>query len=166
VLYKENEDRYIVGILYERYGHLVLGTCLKYLKDMTLSEDITMSIFESLFDKLKKHDVSYLKGWLHTIARNECLMLLRKRKYDHLEIQDDLLSESNDDDNEVALDFSKLKEALASLKPDQKSCIELFYIQGYCYEEIVEELNMDFKKVKSNIQNGKRNLKIALTHGS
>lgn len=167
ILYKERKDKNIIGELYERYGHLVLGSCLKYLKNMDLAEDITMTIFEKLFDKLLTHEVNYFKGWIHTLTRNECLMLLRKKRIPESEINNDLLqSEETDSNNEqLQMDIKKLKSALKELKSDQEACVRLFYIEGYCYQEIAEELKMDFKKVKSNIQNGKRNLRIALSNG-
>lgn len=168
ILYKEKKDKNIIGELYERYGHLVLGSCLKYLKNMDTAEDLTMMIFEKLFDKLLTHEVTYFKGWIYTLTRNECLMHLRKKKTPTSEIVDDLLQdteteekENNNQENEI----KSLKKALKELKPDQQACVRLFYIEGYCYQEIAEELKMDFKKVKSNIQNGKRNLKIAMSNG-
>jgi RNA polymerase sigma-70 factor (ECF subfamily) len=39
-------------------------------------------------------------------------------------------------------------------------CIELFYLKQKSYKEIEEETQLDLKKVKSHIQNGKRNIKI------
>lgn len=168
ILYKENKDKNIIGELYERYGHLVLGTCLKYLKNMDAAEDLTMTIFEKLFDKLLTHEVNYFKGWIYALTRNECLMYLRKKKVPTSEIVDDLLEYDNDEDlqkQETENEIKSLKKALKLLKPDQQACVRLFYIEGYCYQEIAEELKMDFKKVKSNIQNGKRNLKIAMSNG-
>jgi RNA polymerase sigma-70 factor (ECF subfamily) len=55
-----------------------------------------------------------------------------------------------------------LKECMEQLKAEQKQCIQLFYYQKLCYQEIAEKLKMNEKKVKSYLQNGKRNLKICL----
>ena len=55
-----------------------------------------------------------------------------------------------------------LKDCIAQLKNEQKQCIEMFYYQKLCYQEIAEKLHMEEKKVKSYLQNGKRNLKICL----
>ena len=51
---------------------------------------------------------------------------------------------------------------LAELDQEQKTAIELFYLQGKCYNEIAALTGMDWKKVRSSIQNGKRNLKICM----
>jgi RNA polymerase sigma-70 factor (ECF subfamily) len=45
---------------------------------------------------------------------------------------------------------------------EQRQVIELFYLQGKCYNEIVELTKMDWNKVRSYIQNGRRNLKICM----
>ena len=55
-----------------------------------------------------------------------------------------------------------LKDCMEQLKTEQKQCIELFYYQKLCYQEIAEKLHMEEKKVKSYLQNGKRNLKICM----
>ena len=51
---------------------------------------------------------------------------------------------------------------MEKLKDLQRKSIELFYYKKLCYKEIAENLNITEKKVKSDIQNGKRKLKICL----
>jgi RNA polymerase sigma-70 factor (ECF subfamily) len=53
----------------------------------------------------------------------------------------------------------KLKECIEKLSDEQKQCIKLFYYKEKCYKEISDITKFDLKKVKSHIQNGKRNLK-------
>ena len=55
-----------------------------------------------------------------------------------------------------------LEKTIDELKEEQQTCIKLFYLEGKSYTEITEMLKLDIKKVKSAIQNGKRNLKIKL----
>jgi RNA polymerase sigma-70 factor (ECF subfamily) len=55
-----------------------------------------------------------------------------------------------------------LRKCIGQLKDEQKQCIELFYYQRKCYQEIASNLRIDEKKVKSHLQNAKRNLKICL----
>lgn len=60
--YKHSKNNVLVGILYKRYSHLVLGLCFKYLKDEDDAKDAVMQIFEKLMSDLLKHDVSILKA--------------------------------------------------------------------------------------------------------
>ena len=48
------------------------------------------------------------------------------------------------------------------IKPDQKRCVELFYLKGFSYKEIVNETGLSIKEVKSHIKNGKRNIKLLM----
>ena len=55
-----------------------------------------------------------------------------------------------------------LNNCIEKLKAEQKKCIRLFYFENKCYRDIAKLLKLEEKKVKSFIQNGKRNLKICL----
>lgn len=168
-LYKESGNNIIVGELFQRYTHLVFGVCMKYLRHEEDSRDATLEIFEKLLDDLKKHEVNNFKAWLHSVARNFCLMKLRKGK-NHVELKDDfgevvesamLLHQIQEPDREEKL--NQLEDAISHLSNEQRNCVELFYLKEQSYQQIMEQTGLSFKEVKSFIQNGKRNLKIALT---
>ena len=52
-----------------------------------------------------------------------------------------------------------LKDCMETLPDKQKNCIDLFYLQGKSYKEIAELRNEQIGKIRSFIQNGRRNLK-------
>ena len=54
---------------------------------------------------------------------------------------------------------SDLDKALSKLNAEQRNCIEHFYFKKMRYNKVAEVLNMDLKRVKTNLQNGKRMLK-------
>ncbi len=173
-LYKRTADTAYAGELYERYVHLVYGVCMKYLKNEEDSKDASMQIFEKLLVELKTHDVANFKSWLHVLAKNHCLMWLRSARVKQqksiitYEVTEDvetgnglhLLKDEESGNLEVHL--VALEKGLLDLPVEQKQCIELFYLQGKCYKEITDITGYEMKKVKSYIQNGKRNLKIYL----
>ena len=169
--YKETEDSRFIGDLYQRYAHLVLGTCIRYLKNEAEGQDAVADIFEELMDKLLKHEVSNFKSWLYTLARNHCLMKLRKKKpikeveLEEEKIQDQFVENPDFEhlNNEEQSQEDILHQALSQLKEPQKVCVELFYLKEKSYKEVADITGYDLKKVKSYIQNGKRNLKLLLT---
>jgi RNA polymerase sigma-70 factor (ECF subfamily) len=67
-----------------------------------------------------------------------------------------------DEDDITELMEKAIEDCIKRLKGDQKKCIRQFYFENRCYNEIAVNLGLDEKKVKSNLQNGKRNLKICL----
>lgn len=154
-----------LGVIFNKYVHLVYGVCLKYLKNREDSKDAVLSLFEKLTEDLKKHNISNFKPWLLTVTRNHCLMILRKDKKDlKVDFDTDLLSNNilEDSNYEFENKLVDLENALELLVPAQRDCIRLFYLEKKSYKEIAELNNYDIKKVKSLIQNGKRMLKIAL----
>lgn len=145
----------------------MFGTCLKYLQNKDDVEDCVMDIFQKLPSLLETHQIQYFKSWLFMVTKNECLMRLRKQKNKSLPIElmqieeNDVQSAINE---KIALDqqIDRLNDAIQELNEEQKKCIQLFYLEKKCYQEIADELNLSVNKVKSAIQNGKRNLKIKL----
>ena len=163
-LYKQSGDLSVLGELYQRYMELVYGVCLKYFKDPETAKDGVMQIFEELVSKLKKHEVENFRGWLHQLTKNHCLMQLRTPKnLKTVEIHPDLMqSQENVHLNGVLEreeNLNKLEFCIGTLSGEQQQMIKLFYLQGKCYQEIVDETGTEWNQVRSYIQNGRRNLK-------
>ena len=146
---------------------LVYAVCLKYLKEPELSKDAVMAIFEELITKVRKHEIENFKGWLYTLARNHCLMYLRSANRLPLkELEEDRMQLSADlhleDVKQRETQLKGLEKCLETLVMEQKRAIELFYLQDKCYKEISESTGIEWNKVRSLIQNGRRNLKICM----
>jgi len=170
--YKKDAQKLFVGELYKRYTKFVFFVSMKYLKNEARSKDAVMEVFEKLFTDLLKHEIQKFKPWLHTVVRNHCLIILRKdqsilNKDKKFQAEQNLFVENNEEEHLLnESDFEQKEEnltkALNDLKDEQKECVELFYLQDKSYNEIAEITGYSIKKIKSYIQNGKRNLKIKL----
>ncbi len=168
--YKSTHDIELVGRLYQPYMPLVYGVCLKYLKDRNQSQDAVMDIFEKLTTDLLKYETPInFRTWLYVVAKNFCLMKLRHdgsenkafKKMSSDFVENGFATHPLDEPDETYLSPA-LKKCMEQLKEVQRRSIELFYYQKLCYKEIAENLNISEKKVKSDIQNGKRNLKLCI----
>jgi RNA polymerase sigma-70 factor (ECF subfamily) len=165
--YKQSRDKEILASLYQRYMDLVYGVCIKYLGDPDYAKDAVMNIFEELVTKLMKYEVDYFKGWIFTVAKTHCLMKIRaSSKFRTLTIDPSLMQSEEEMhlngvfENESRLD--QLSKCMQGLSPDQKEVVDLFYLQQKCYKEISAMTGQDWNKVRSLIQNGRRNLKICM----
>ena len=171
-LYQSTGDMAHIGLLYERYTDLVFGVCLKYFKNSTLAEDAVMDVFETLVKKAKTHDIRQFRPWLYVMAKNHCLMQLRKKNvtdsYDGLTPAAQAavvqsagvvhpIDEFEPDGQEEAL-----KECLETLSAQQLKCVKEFYYEGKSYKQISAESGEEVGRVRSNIQNGRRNLRICM----
>ena len=173
IRYRSDGSMEIITELHRRYSHLVLGVCLKYLKNEDAACDAAMQVFEKLIADLRTHKVENFKSWLYTVSKNQCLMDMRKDKTigkhietwvensseKFVEIWEELhLTDEYDEEKKLRA----LNIAIPKLNNDQRVCVELFYLKGKTYVEIAELKNMELNSVKSHIQNGKRNLRIIL----
>jgi RNA polymerase sigma factor (sigma-70 family) len=169
--YKSSGSLDVLGVLYSRYMHLVYGVCLSYFKDEEASKDAVMQIFEELVLKLRLHEVQNFKSWLHVLTRNHCLMALRKiSKHDTVSIEDVFVENAEfvhlDIENTKERQLTVMEKCMDTLPEEQKVSVDLFYLQEKCYKEVAEITGYDILKVKSYIQNGKRNLKICIEKNS
>lgn len=169
----EEGDITVLGQLYERYMHLVYGVCLKYLEEREAAKDEVMNIFEKLVTTVprQREEIVNFRTWLFVVTKNHCLMLLRSRKSEAAHTEAMLAdptffmensSEMHPMEEEEENDAERLRECIERLKEEQRECIRLFYYDGQGYRQIAEKLGMEEKKVKSYIQNGKRNLRLCL----
>jgi len=161
-------DNEWLGILLQRYTLLLLGVCMKYLKNEEEARDSVQQVFLKVIQELRKYKVEYFKSWLYMVAKNHCLMKLREKQGKFMTGIDDRQMAQPDAEtdrqalmqNDQALELMEL--ALKELHPEQQQCVTLFYLQKKSYQQISEETGYSMLQVKSYIQNGKRNLKILI----
>jgi RNA polymerase sigma-70 factor, ECF subfamily len=169
--FRTSGDLELLGELYSCYMHLVYGVCLKYFREREESMDAVMQIFERLIVEVPKHNIENFRSWLYVVTKNYCLMQIRAHKSQSEKLnewidENQIFMENNPQlhpiDKEEENTEIALKECIEKLKAEQKECIKQFYYDDRCYNEISVNLNLDEKKVKSHLQNGKRNLKLCL----
>lgn len=165
-LYQADNNQEWIGILLQRYTLLLLGVCMKYLKDETEARDCVQQIFLKVLTEVPKYKIDYFKSWLYMVAKNHCLMRLRQRGARGLkELSEQHIAVAETDKQELLQNeqtYDLLEEAIEELSEEQKRCVNLFYLQKKSYQEITAQTSFNLMQVKSYIQNGKRNLKIIL----
>ena len=165
--YRASGDRSWLGVILERYTLLLLGVCMKYLKDEEAARDMVQQVHLKALTEWEKYPVAYVKSWLYTVARNECLMRLRTSS-GRIADPDSVLEGLQADPSSIELLREKearlesIEAALALLPEQQRICIERFYLEDRSYREISESTGFSVKEVKSHLQNGKRNLRIIM----
>ena len=165
--YSDHNNEWL-GILLQRYTLLLLGVCMKYLKNEDEAKDSVQQVFLKVIQELHKYKVEYFKSWLYMVAKNHCLMRLRE-KHGKItaEINDRLVAQPEEETDRQALllndhTLELMGDALKELNAEQKQCVTLFYLQKKSYQQVSDETGYSMLQVKSYIQNGKRNLKILI----
>ena len=168
-----------LGRLYDRYLPEAFAVCRRYLAPPDEdAEDAVMQLFEHLVKVLRTHAPEQFPAWLHTTARNYCLMQLRARKRAGPSAGPFILSFPDAADVELAASrhlhdeataveeaeatetrLQNVEAAMAQLPPAQRRCLELFYLEKKCYRDIATETGLELNLVRSHLQNGKRMLR-------
>lgn len=164
--YADHDNEWL-GILLQRYTMLLLGVCMKYLKNEEDAKDSVQQVFLKAINELHKYKVDYFKSWIYMVAKNHCLMKLRDKGKYTAEINEQIMTtpdETTDKNNYIEKDraLTDMAKALTQLNKEQQLCVTLFYLEKKSYQEIVAQTSFSLLQVKSHIQNGKRNLKILL----
>ena len=172
--YRATGDLAILGELYEQHMELIYAVCYNYLRDEEEAKDAVMNLFEQLITDLHKHDVQQFSPWLHSVARNYCLMQLRKNQAHPKselitnasgELMDGVLPSFLPDETDLLdqeADLTLMETCLKTLPAEQQACLSLFYLERKTYTEVADLTGFDLKRVKSYLQNGRRNLKICM----
>jgi len=164
VKFKESADNAFLGELYRRYIPLVYGLCLKYLNQQDIAKDAVMDIFAELPEKVKRYEINNFNSWLYSVAKNHCLQILRKDKkiefvnIDEMVVEKDLIFTLTDKP-ESKEELDALNYCMQTLSEEQHLSINYFFFEEKSYADIVDLTGFTLTKVKSYIQNGKRNLK-------
>lgn len=170
-LYTTKGDNKWIETLFNRHIRFVMAVCMKYLKNEELAKDIAMQVFEKAIEDLPRFEIQNFKSWIYKVSRNACMMHFRSEKgpltisLDHentapaLMEKETALHPYEEGDENGELKWQQLDKALKQLDQAQKTCIELFYLNGKSYKEVEDATGYTNKQVKSYIQNGKRNLR-------
>ncbi|MCI1188338.1 sigma-70 family RNA polymerase sigma factor [Hymenobacter sp. DH14] len=177
--YRAHGDVADLGRLYDRYLPEAFAVCRRYLGPPDEdAQDAAMQLFEHLVKVLRTHAPDNFPAWLHTTARNHCLMQLRARKRagpsagplilsfpDAADVESaaarhlpDVSAAANEAE-EAEQRLQTVEAALAQLPPAQRRCLELFYLEKKSYREIATATGLDLNLVRSHLQNGKRMLR-------
>ncbi len=172
--YRATGDLAVLGELYEQHMELVYAVCYNYLRDEEEAKDAVMNLFEQLITDLRRHDVQQFGPWLHSVARNYCLMQLRKNQAHpkaelvigtSADLDDDpllTLTDAVTDEPDLEEDLTLMEACLKTLPTEQQTCLTLFYLERKTYTEVADLTGYDLKQVKSYLQNGRRKLKICM----
>jgi RNA polymerase sigma-70 factor (ECF subfamily) len=168
--YYQDGNKEWLGIVLQRYTLLLLGVCMKYLKNEEAARDAVQQIFLKAITELEKYQVEYIKSWLYMVAKNHCLMQFRDKNRQLVELSEQLVETQDTEEllsikeKDQLLDW--MHECLKNLNPEQQQCVTLFYLEKRSYQEVAELTGYSLLQVKSSIQNGKRNLRLMIQRKS
>jgi RNA polymerase sigma-70 factor (ECF subfamily) len=131
----------------------------RIVNDDTLAQDIAQDVMVVLWQRSSDFNPNKarLTTWLHRIAHNRCIDVLRKRQrevnWDPSE-SEHLLTESDTPREEQFIDV-----ALMRLPESQRNALVLTYYQNLSNREVAEIMNSSVRAVESLLVRARGNLK-------
>ncbi len=128
--------------IYEAYVKLVYSVIYDTIKSREEAEDITSELFIKLYRIAGKYKPGNgHKKWLATIARN--MAIDRIRKLDREMVVDELPETERDEKSfeEQSVLSLTMKEAMETLKYDERQVLDLKVVGGFTFKDIAELLN-------------------------
>ena len=175
--YRRTGEEKLIATLFNRYVHLVYGTCRQFLGSNEDARDTTMLVFERILHQAKKTEIQDFPRWLYSASKNLCISRLReaektaryKEDWEILEKSKPEFMENegflrlyHEGSNESTGKNQRLVAALSQLDKGQRTCIRLFFFDKKSYKAIARQTGYSVQQVKSYLQNGKRNLRLLL----
>lgn len=161
------------------YRQRILRTCRKTMKGAEGAEDATQETFIKLYTKIGTFQgKSAFYTWLHRIAKNECLMILRRKRLPMVSLDSPTAlrnATAEIEGGEVRLDVAVNDPALTSLAdrelvekafklvPEgQRTIVVLRSFEGYEYNEIAAMLGCSTGNAKSQYFRGACSILLAI----
>jgi RNA polymerase sigma-70 factor (ECF subfamily) len=150
-------DEQAMAQLYERYSPIVYSVALRVLGETGAAEDILQEVFMQLWRSPDVFDASRgsLPAWLAVITRNRAIDFLRKRRPEAnitdvvVCIEPDLVRGA-----EWSRAREKIRDALGSMPPPQRSALEMAFFDGLSHNEIAEKTGEPLGTIKTRIRAG------------
>src|SRR3712207_6360234 len=123
-------------VVYDRHHRGILSFCRHMLGSREEAEDALQQTFTAAYTDLQTNDRDIrLKAWLYTIARNRCLSMLRARREQPAELDDQPTAGLSEEVQQRA-DLRELLDDLRELPDDQREALVLFELGDLSQAEV------------------------------
>jgi RNA polymerase sigma-70 factor, ECF subfamily len=158
-----NGDKAALGAFYDLYAGDVFGVALRMLRDRSLAEDAMQETFISVWRNAAHYrpEIASMRTWVVMVARRRAIDILRNRRSRAVELELDqaLLPVAGTDvwtDVARLLDQDSMATLLARLPAEQRTVIELAFMNGLSHVEIAHETGATLGTVKGRARLGLR----------
>jgi len=162
-------------LMVEAYGGEILGTCIGRLGDQAMGEDAAQDAMVRAVTALPTYrGTAGLRPWLHRIAANRCIDLIRhrgtrtNRRVDGYEVERvaapdrQLPRERAEAAQTKHQKVLSVREALATIKEPDRTWVELHYTQGVSYDDIAADAGISRAAVKQRVWRAVKRIRASL----
>jgi len=164
----KKHKRRAFSLLYQKYGAVLLGVCVRYIRNRSKAEDVLQEGFIKIYQKIGTFEGrGSFEGWMKRIMVNTAINYLKSNKKFRLEeeFNSNSVDHSQDafEDERVEVDREINQEALIGiineLPSGYKLVFNMYVMEGYAHQEIADSLGISVGTSKSQLSKAKRYLR-------
>ncbi|GAA4094884.1 RNA polymerase sigma factor [Mucilaginibacter panaciglaebae] len=158
VLALRNREKIAVEALYDMYSASLFGVISRVVSDEATAEDILQETFVKIWHSFSSYseDKGRLFTWMVNIARNLSIDKLRSKDFKNNSknqaLENNVTSIDEQKSTVYKPELMGIKDLVQTLKPEQKSILDLVYFKGYTHVEAADELGIPLGTIKTRLR--------------
>jgi RNA polymerase sigma-70 factor (ECF subfamily) len=165
VLSLRNHEKVAIEALYDMYSASLFGVISRIVIDTAIAEDVLQETFVKIWHSFSSYSTEKgrLFTWMINIARNLAIDKIRSKDFKNQnknqEIENNVTSIDEQNSTIYKPELMGVKDLVETLKPEQKSIIDLVYFKGYTHVEAADELGIPLGTIKTRLRMGIQQLR-------
>ena len=165
VLSLRNHEKIAIEALYDMYSASLFGVISRIVTDTTIAEDVLQETFVKIWHSFSSYSTEKgrLFTWMVNIARNLAIDKIRSKDFKNQNKNQELENTVNSIDEQRSTVYKPelmgVKDLVETLRPEQKSIIDLVYFKGYTHVEAADELGVPLGTIKTRLRMGIQQLR-------
>ena len=153
-----HREKIAVEALYDMYSASLYGVILRIVIEQTLAEDLLQETFVKIWNSFSSYssEKGRLFTWMVNIARNLSIDKVRSKDFRNQNKNQEIENTVNLIDEQKNTVYKPellgIKDLVQTLRPEQKSILDLVYFKGYTHVEVADELGIPLGTVKTRLR--------------
>ncbi|WP_183576020.1 RNA polymerase sigma factor [Mucilaginibacter sp. X5P1] len=153
-----NREKIAIEALYDMYSSSLYGVISRIIIDTAAAEDVLQETFVKIWHSFSSYSTEKgrLFTWMVNIARNLAIDKLRSKDFKNQNKNQELENNVTFIDEQRNTVYNPellgVKDLVQTLKPEQKSILELVYFKGYTHVEAADELGIPLGTIKTRLR--------------
>ncbi len=158
VLALRNREKIAVEALYDMYSSSLYGVIVRIIIDTDTAEDVLQDTFVKIWHSFSSYSAEKgrLFTWMVNIARNLAIDKIRSKDFKNhnknQELENNVTFIDEQRNTVYNPELLGIKDLVGTLKPDQKSILDLVYFKGYTHVEAADELGIPLGTIKTRLR--------------
>lgn len=158
ILALRQREKIAAEALYDMYSASLFGVISRIVTDTATAEDVLQDTFVKIWNSFGSYSAEKgrLFTWMVNIARNLSIDKIRSKDFKNQnknqELENNVTFIDEQRNTVYKPELLGIKDLLETLKPEQKSILDLVYFKGYTHVEAADELGVPLGTIKTRLR--------------